>query len=241
LNWANIPAAQSGYITWMHWTGDADLTDAMAMAPVRDWHMASFLSSLLNTNNPGSLFSVNNPDPNAWLVLFDGMTALTNILSDIRITVQPPQFAAIVISSNSSQASIIANAIQSARTNQPGQFFADFGDILAIPQLADQSPFLHVSAAQRANGITDEAYEMISSQLLPLLRADSIGSVVSANGKTTIQFTGSDGHAYAIEVSPDLLNWTRISTNWPVGGVVNFTNSPALNVGAQFYRSILLN
>jgi len=129
----------------------------------------------------------------------------------------------------------LQNAIQSTRANQPGQFFRDIGDVLATPQLTEQSPFLNLNS-----NISDEAYEMIPSQLLPLLRADSIGSVAFANGRSAIQFTGSDGHVYAIEVSPDLVHWTRISTNWPAGGVLNFTNSPALNGNAQFYRSVLL-
>ena len=77
-------------------------------------------------------------------------------------------------------------------------------------------------------------------QLLPLLRVDSVGSAVAANGQTVIQFTGSDGHVYAIEASPDLVNWARIGTNWPAGGVINFTNSSALGATAQFYRSALL-
>ena len=69
-----------GTNTWMNWTGDLDATDASAMAPVRDWHMASLLASMLNTNDLRSLFSVNNSNPNAWLVLLDGLTALTNDL-----------------------------------------------------------------------------------------------------------------------------------------------------------------
>jgi hypothetical protein len=225
LAWAQGNA--SGLITWRDWTGDFDTTDAAAMAPVQDWHVASLLTSLLDTNNPASLLSINNPNNNAWQILFNGLTALTNTA--------PPEFDTIVISSNSPQAAIIANAIQFTRANQPGQFFRDIGDVLATPQLTGQSPFLNLNS-----NISDQAYETIPSQLLPLLRADSVGSVASANGPTVIRFTGSDGHDYAIEASPDLVNWTRISTNWPTGDVISFTNSPTLGVGAQFYRSILL-
>ena len=242
LDWVNN-MGQNGINTWAHWTGDANLFDASNGAPVEDWYLVSLLSSLLTTNSPGTLVSVNNSDPNAWLALFDGMTVLTNISTDlqIRIPQEQPQFATLIISSNSPQASLIADAIQSARSNQPGQSFADIGDILAVPQLAEQSPFLNVSSAvQRTNGISDQAYEAIPSQLLPLLRVDSIGSVSSANGQTVIQFTGSDGHAYAIEVSPDLINWTSISTNWPVGGMIHFTISPPRNAAAQFYRSVMV-
>ena len=243
LDW--VGSGANGISTWINWTGDLDLTDAEAMAPVQDWHLAGLLASLLNTNSPGTLVSVNRPDPNAWLVLLDGMTALTNTLTDTQARFVSyglaPQFATLILSSNLPQASIIASVIESTRMNQPAQSFADIGDILAIPQLAEQSPFLNVSSAiQRTNGISDQAYEEIPSQLLPLLRADSVGSVASVSGRTVIRFTGSDGHVYAIEGSPDLVNWTRINTNWPAGGAVNFTNSPALNGMAQFYRSVLL-
>jgi hypothetical protein len=114
------------------------------------------------------------------------------------------------------------------------------GDILAIPQLSQQSPYLNWNdSIQQANGISDEAYEEIPAQLLPLLCVDSVGSATVAAGRASIQFTGSDGHAYAIQVSPDLMNWTSISTNWPIGGVINFTPPPP-TPGAQFYRSVLV-
>jgi hypothetical protein len=242
LDWTNN-IGQNGINAWVNWTGDENLADATAMAPVQDWHLTSLLASLLTTNTPGSLVSVNNPDPNAWLVLCDGLTVLTNISTDrqIRIPQFPPQFATLVVSSNSPQASVIAGAIESARMSRPGQSFADIGDILAISQLAEQSPFLNISSAvQRTNGISDEACEAIPSQLLPLLRADSVGSAASANGRPIIRFTGSDGHVYVIEASADLVNWTSISTNWPAGGVINFSNFLVPNDGAGFYRSILL-
>ena len=243
LKATNILAAANGLAVWENWTGDLDATDAAAMAPVQDWHMASLLASLLNTNDFRSLFSVNNPDPNTWLVLFNGLTALTNNLSDLqlRFGLITPQFGTLVISSNSPQALTIANAIQSVRASQPGRFFSDLGDILAIPQLTEQSPFLNWNdGVQVSKGISDEAYEIIPSQLLSLLRADSIGSIAPVNGQRVVKFTGYDGHAYAIEVSSDLINWVSISTNCPVNGMFGFTNSAAPNANQQFYRSVLL-
>jgi hypothetical protein len=198
------------------------------MAPVQDWHLASLLTSLFNTNNLATLFRVNNPDPNAWQGLLNGLTALTNT---------PDQFDSILISSNSSQASVIANAIQSERVAQPGQFFSDVGDILATPQLAEQSPFL---TGLNTNIISDADYEIIPSQLLSLLRADSVGSIALMNSQMIVQFTGYDGHAYAIQTSSDLVNWVSISTNCPVNGAFSFTNPAMLNSNQQFYRSVLL-
>jgi hypothetical protein len=230
LKATDILAIAGGLNTWTNWTGDPDAADATAMAPVQDRHLASLLASLLNTNDLRQLVSVNNSDPNAWLVLLDGLTALTNDASG--------QFDPIIISSNSPQASIIASGIQASRSGQPNQYFRDAGDILATPQLAEQSPFL--SGLNPTNQITDEAYETIPSQLLSLVRPDSIGSIVSANGPAVFQFTGYDGHSYAIEISSDLVNWTSVSTNNPANGIFIFTNPPLSNIGQQFFRSVLL-
>jgi hypothetical protein len=221
--------ASNGIATWTNWTGDLDAADAAAMAPVQDWHLASLLASLFNTNNFTSLFRVNNPNPNAWQGLLNGLTASTNI---------PDQFDTVLISSNSPQAMVIANAIQSERAAQPRQIFSDVGDILATPQLAEQSPFL--TGLNATNSISDANYEIISSQLLSLLRADSTGSITLTNSQPVLQFTGYDGHPYAIQTSSDLVNWVSISTNYPVNGVFSFTDSTILNTNHQFYRSVLL-
>src|SRR5579859_3984844 len=231
-----------GTNTWMTWTGDTDTTDAIAMAPVQDWHLASLLAFLMNTNDLQSLFSVNNSNPTAWLNLFNGLTALTNRLSDAQIASGiAPGFDSLVISSNSSPASFMVNAIQSARAGQSGRYFHDVGDILAISQLTQQSPYLNWNdSVQQQGGISDEAYEIIPSQLLPLLRADSVGSIVTTNGQITAQFSGYDNHTYAVETSSNLVDWTGISTNLSVNGGFGFTNVAPANASRQFYRSVLL-
>ena len=111
-----------------------DATDAAAMAPVQDWHLASLLAYLMNTNDLQSLFSVNNPNPTAWLNLFNGLTALTNTLPDTQITSgTAPRIRFI-----GHFLKFIPNIVHrkrhpSAQAGQPGRFFHDVGDILAIP------------------------------------------------------------------------------------------------------------
>ena len=168
------------------------------------------------------------------------MTALTNTLLVANSTI-PPQFSPIVISSNSAQALILANAIQSTKAGLPNQIFQAIGEILSTPQLSIQSPFLNsTTSAQQEYGISDQAYEAIPSQLLPLLRVDSIGTMTSTNGQMQVEFSGYDGHVYAIQLSPDLLNWTSFSTNSPANGVFNAAIPAVGNPPAQFYRTVLI-
>ena len=242
-NVGNLGAQNIGTNTWANWTGDlqhdsvsGQFVDATESAPVMDWQLVSLLAALLNTNDLRTQFSVNTPDPGAWAAQFDGMIALTNVAA-----IPLPQFASITISSNSDQASIMANAIESIRAGSPGQLFHGIGDVLATPQLTVQSPFLNLSNyVQQNDGVSDQAYEAIPSQLLPLLRADSVGQLFLSNGQALVQFSGYDGHTYVVEVSADLLNWTNASTNCPVNGIFSAPVPPVGNTSMQFYRSLLL-
>jgi hypothetical protein len=247
LKSTNILALQtpnpSGLSTWALWTGDTNLFDAVSMAPPADWRMAALLASLIDTNAESSLFSANDPRSGDWENLLNGMTALTNDLNDLIVQFEfesgyGAELVPLTVTSNSTQAAEIANAIESTRATLPGQFFFTPGNIFAVPQLSDESPYLNLDEAQVEYGISDQAYEAIPDQLLPLLRVDSIGSMTAAKGQVVIQFTGDDNSAYAIQSSPDLVNWTTVSTNCPVNGVFTFTNSGAANT--QFYRTVLL-
>ena len=152
-----------------------------------------------------------------------------------------PQFETLVIRHHSPQARLIADAIEFAKAGQPGGLFHDVGDILEVPELSDQSPFLNWNdTVQQQKGIGDEACEILPSQLLPLLRADSIGSVKPMHDHFIVRFTGYDDHSYVTEMSSDLVNWTRIGTNRPAGGVFDITNSVPANASPQFYRSRLI-
>lgn len=224
--------AQRGINTWVVWTGDTQLTgsqylDAVSSAPVTDRKLVSLLAVLLNTNDLRTQFSVNDPDPNAWTAVFDGFIVLTNSLTGLN---------PLVVSSNSPQAIALADAIQALHPNQP---FYEIGDILMAPMLTEQSPYLNWNnSTQQEFDISDEAYEAIPSQLLPLLRTDSIGTMISTNEQIEVQFSGYDGHAYAIQVSSDLINWNNVSTNSPINGAF-YLPLPTLS-SQQFYRSMLI-
>ena len=162
-------------------------------------------------------------------MLLDNLTAWTNSQAGV--------FDSVLISSNSPQAAIIANAILSARANFPNQSFSNVGDILATEQLTEQSPFL---TGANLNYVTDEAYEIIPSQLLSLLRMDSSGAVAWSNGHLVVNFTGWNVHPYAVQISSDLINWVSVSTNYPVNGIFSYTNSATPTSIPQFYRTLLL-
>lgn len=213
---------------WKEWTGIFDTQQAALTHPTNDWRLAGLWASWFNTNQLSSLFSVNNRDASAWRGLFDGLITVTNS--------SPTD--SIVIASNSPQALVIADAIESIRDNQPEQLFHDAGDILITPELTVELPWLNVDSDQVQYGISDEVYEGLVSQLMPLLRADSIGTISLAQNQSIIRFTGYYDHSYAIEMSTNLFYWTRISTNLPDGGFFNLTNT--VTQQPKFFRSVLL-
>lgn len=217
--------------TWQFWSGVTNPTEAQLTMPTNDWHVASLILSMLNTNDPHHLFSVNQPNPDAWRGVLDGFTVLTNI--------GPSQFDTLVMSSNSPQAATVGTALDAMRANQPGQYLYDVGDILATAELSTASPWLNTSGGANS-GITDEAYEKIPAQLLPLLRPDSIGLVTKVQAGLHVRFSGIDGYAYGVQVSTNLSNWLTVSTNYPTNGFFYYADSPLLRFESRFCRSILL-
>jgi hypothetical protein len=243
----NPPGSAVGTNTWTAWTGDYNVPDAVSMAPVNDWHLASLIIALLSTNNFTQLMSVNDPNLTDWLSALDGLTISTNsaILPNHILPSGYPFPAAtltgFVMSSNSPQAGSIANAIIQARGEQPNNTFTDIGEILSVSDLTEDSPWLNTTNAEQLDyGITDAAYEAIPAQLLLRLRPDSTGAVYLTNGGVNLQFSGGDALSYELQQSPDLVNWISISTNSPVQGSFNFVIPSTQGSAQWFYRSVLL-
>ncbi len=200
--------------------------DAVLTLPTNDWRLVSQLALLFNTNDPRALFSVNQRSAENWAGVLDGLVALTNV--------GPNQVDTVIMTSNSPQAQIIAAGLNRTRNAQPGQSFRNVGDCFATPELSLSSPWLNPNPYS----LTDEAMEIIPSQLPGVLRPDPIGSISLQADSVQIQFTGFDGYPYAFEISPDLQTWTAVLTNVPVNGL--FTIQETTAEGQRFYRSRLL-
>src|SRR5207249_3370581 len=125
-------------------------------------------------------------------------------------------------------------ALDTARINQPGQFFRNFGDILATPRLTLASPWLNTNDLT----INDEAYELLPDQILRRLRPDSIASVSQAGGPLQVQFSGFGNYSYAVETSSNLADWYPVSTNHPTNAA--FTYLETSSSPRRFYRSVLI-
>ena len=238
-----LKAPGTSLATWMQWTGNTQpalnwngvsgvASDAFFTQPTNDWRLASLVISLLNPNDPRTLASADQPGVSAWRGLLDGMTVLTN--TDLG------QFDPVIVSSNSPQAAIVAAALDAFRSSQPNGTFRSIGDLLAIPELSVASPWLDTNGvAQLYSSMNDEACEAIPSQLLPLLRPDSIGFASQIGGTLQVQFTGADGYAYVVQTSSNLAAWTAVSTNYPANGSFNFVETPPPGSPRRFYRSVL--
>ena len=223
--------------TWTNWTGDiqsgphGEPNDAVLTMPSNDWRLASLLIGMLSTNSPASLQSANQPDAAGWQQVLDGITVLSNTA--------PGQYDSLVMTSYSSQASLIASALQTARTAEPNNLFRDPGDLLSTPELSMASPWLNQSSSP-FSGISDEAFEMIPSQLLLRLRPDSFGSIGRSGPNITLHFTGSDSYSYALQTSSNLLDWLTISTNVPSNGGFEVHEVLPPQEASRFYRTLLL-
>jgi hypothetical protein len=243
----SIPTNQ--FADWVKWTGDHDIAfvgqqwvaDAPMTHPTNDWNLARLMISLLNTNRPRDLVSVNQG--NLFQGFAQGLNVLTNTTSDIDFDSAipiSPQFNTVSMLPDSPQAATILAGRDSQRSLQPGNYFHDPIDILSTPELTVNSPWLSLSSTQQRYGISDTAYEMIPSQILPLLRADSVGTTTTrVDGQLELQFTGYDGYAYQVQSSTDLVNWITIDTQYPTNGTFSIVDPAGTSAEHRYYRSVL--
>ncbi|MFZ0827033.1 MAG: hypothetical protein WAO02_06395 [Verrucomicrobiia bacterium] len=197
-----------GTNTWTQWTGDTQLTfgqyfDAINGSPTRDRLLFDLFTTAFNDNATRGTLSVNvgptNANLAAWSALLSGVLVLTNTTVDPN-QLTPPTYGwtsvnpagvfnpTLALSKQPALVQIVDGINQTrANTNWfPLQSFEHVGDILSVPQLTEQSPFLNWSnVVQQQYGVSDEMYEWLPQQTMSLLRcADSPRYVIYCYGQT---------------------------------------------------------
>jgi hypothetical protein len=182
----------TGINTWSAWTGDVNAFDAVNSVPVQDRMLFDLFTTRFNDNAVRGTLSVNQTGLAAWSALFSGMVALSNNVANPSL----PGYTNLIISpagvdyTNSALWNIVTNlnATRTSFVNADGVAgtFEHAGDILNVPALGEQSPFLNWSDPnQRQNGISDEVYEWLPQQMMGLVRCPTTPRyVVYCRGQT---------------------------------------------------------
>jgi hypothetical protein len=186
---------------WQRWAGNWDGDDARRMSPVNDRFLFDVFTTAINDNAARGRLSINQTNLAAWSAVLSGVPILTNALTEADLGMlglsrpipQPLYGWDVVQPAGAWEADLpkppvleIVEAIGNTRTNFDKGVFHKLGDILAVPELTERSPFLNrENEAQLLMGINDAAYERIPQQILGLLQHSSTPRfVVYSYGQT---------------------------------------------------------
>ena len=173
---------------WQNWTGntqsgsaDPFLSDALTTQPINDWAIFDLFTTAPNDNATRGQLSINQTNFAAWAAIFGGVIAYTNpangtlvpLIIDPNPNVNGQALEALVAGINRARTNL-------ARPNYPGPAFTQLGQILSVPELSVNSPFLNTSDPT----LTDEAYERLPQQVMSLLRVGSPRYVIYAYGQS---------------------------------------------------------
>jgi hypothetical protein len=183
---------------WAKWTGNRSLQEGFYSRPVMDRLLFDVFTTALNDNASRGRLPINQSGLAAWSALFSGMVMLTNDSPIVLAgSATAPQFSPLIIQpagafdafDDTAWPAVVrlVNGINQTRSNLnffPNGTFEHLGDILAVPELTDESPFLN-----RGNnyalyrGLTDAAYEWLPQQMLSLVQLGTPRFVVYSYGQ----------------------------------------------------------
>jgi len=188
-----LNGAANGLTTWTNWTGNRNAFDAINARPTDDFLLFDIFNTAVNDNATRGRLSINvaantnNPAAGlaAWSALFSGMAVPTSLTNFTMInpagTFGAPVPAGPPASPNSPfclgyLVQNGTNGINDVRANfkNPDGLVGAFehvGNILAVPALTEQSPFL--AGQNLATGVNDAMMEWLPQQTLSLLRAST--------------------------------------------------------------------
>ncbi len=170
-------------------------------------------------------------DTNAVQVMADWINSFTNT----------PALAPPMISPDGGTfAGSVLVTLQPPDTNATIYYTLD-GSLPTTASLAYSVPFaLTNSATVSANafesGYTNSIAANATFDIEPSVTFT--GSFSFSNGVFLAQVSGMPGTTYVFQSSTNLLTWTSVSTNTPLGNPFYFTDSTASNAPYRFYRAI---
>ncbi len=180
----------TNYNKFTKWTGNqrrwavgtSNTLDVVFNRPTQDRLLFETFTAALNDNATRGAMSVNQSGLAAWSALLSGVIVLTNNATAATVTntvILPARLYDSLLPPNQQNPLVrIWMGINSTRANTnlagpvfPNHLFAHAGDVLATPQLTEQSPFLDPSqlASLEAGGLSDAVVERIPQQVMSLL------------------------------------------------------------------------
>jgi hypothetical protein len=164
---------------WRDWSG------TVISHPTNDWRLPDLFTTAPSEEAARGLLSVNQSDYAGWSAVLSGVLAATNTTPAPALNIDPA-FQLQQILPASSQLHRIVDAINDRRNRKPGnsQLFSYAGEILGVPELTTQSPFLNLSSAAVQHGLTDEMYESIPRRILSLVQLGSPRYLVYTYGQS---------------------------------------------------------
>ncbi|MFN0068216.1 MAG: hypothetical protein ACKVYV_11325 [Limisphaerales bacterium] len=144
--------------------------------PTNDWRVLELFTTAPNDNAARGLLGVNQDQLGAWSAVLGGLSVVTN--SPGQTTIQPA-----FILPGSANLNAIVDGINRTRTNRPAARFNYLGEVLATPELSDDSPYLRLTSGVRGSP-PDAAVERIPQQILGLLNRDDPRVVIYGFGQS---------------------------------------------------------
>ncbi|EEF59225.1 hypothetical protein [Pedosphaera parvula] len=192
--------ATNQFDDWEKWTGNryknqivvkTGIPDAPLTHPTNDWKIVGLFTAAPNDNAARGQLSINQSNAPSWYAMLGGAIALSNSTPDIdldTVSPQPAKYTPFVIDpikNNLAISNILVAINDVRRTNYLGGVFTNLGNILAVPELSTNSPFLNRSSdVQVQKALSDSVYEAIPQQILGLLKVGQPQYVIYAYGQS---------------------------------------------------------
>jgi hypothetical protein len=211
------PETASSAGNWRRKTGAGY---SLQTLPTNDWRLLDIFTTAIHPNATRGRLSINQTNLAAWSAVLSGVSvskAVTDAdgnASATDVVVEPAAFDFPV--------SLLVSNINALRAAQPGGVFRNLGDILAVPALSTETPFLKEPIVDpdtfglmgdlKFNRLRDEDYERIPQQILGLLKVGEPRYVVYAWGQSLKPAGNVPGLGLGIDPS------TQVVRNYQVTG-----------------------